>query len=300
MPKSRSVIIVQLRKELTMPEFSGTSSTDMMVWNIKSGGFSTYDSSLEVPERGEQIQAFIEAQHAKGTETVGLTDAHRWDETYGGDEGIADHLGFRAARFVRLNDQRLNRTGMSGVGVAMATDHPIAESWELDLGTRQGLGAVLDIGADGLQVGTVYLDDLDEDIRSRQVSALFSGLKPDLPTVIWGDFNTLRPSLAYASLNVRARDVAVRALAMVLPPKSELGQAVRGMNERRVFPLFKQHGFHDADVSRKRPTAPARLPLFGVDYAMHNDLVIIEEVNVLPVGSVSDHRALSIRVNVQG
>jgi endonuclease/exonuclease/phosphatase family metal-dependent hydrolase len=270
-----------------------------MAWNIKSGGFDSYDPDALDPERQEPIQQVIaNFRVSHEASAVALTDAFRWDEVYGGDEGIADHMGYPHARFVRIEDERLNQDNGAGIGIAFATTEPITQTTELDLGTRKGLGVVLDIGRYGLQLANVYLDDMDEDRRIAQMRALLSGLEPDLPTIIQGDFNSLRSSLESASLKVRVGDLAVRTAAVLLPKNNPLGASIRSMNERRLIPYLEEFGYRDADGVAKRPTAIDRLPAFGIDYAFHNSSVAVSNFNVLPVNKASDHRAITYNARV--
>jgi endonuclease/exonuclease/phosphatase family metal-dependent hydrolase len=267
----------------------------MMTWNIKSGGFNRYDLWAMQPEREQIIKQIVDERHMQeGVSAVTLVDAYRWDEVYGGQQGIADHLGYKEARFTRLEDDRLIRNKGAGIGIAFATDEKIAASTILDLESRNALGVILDAGRHGLQIAGVYLDDLDEDVRLKQVNALCSQLEPDVPTVLTGDFNALRATLHGAALRHRLGDMAVRMLARTLPRSSELGKAVSGMNRREVVPQIERLGFSEAHAG-KQPTALGRLMIFGVDYAFHNERVTIENFNVLSGAQArcaSDHRPI--------
>jgi endonuclease/exonuclease/phosphatase family metal-dependent hydrolase len=253
----------------------------MMSWNVKSGGFDAYDPCSVQPERERAIWNIIHGHHKNyDVAAASLIDAYRWDELYGGEQGIANYLGYTDARFTRLDDPRLMRNKGAGIGIAFATDEKIAASKVLDLVTRKGLGVVLDIGKHGLQIASVYLDDLDPDIRLKQVDALQAELEPGVPTVLTGDFNDLRATLRGAALRHRLGDVAVRIAARVLPRRSEFGQAVGGMNRRQVIPRVEEYGYRDADPA-KRPTALGPLRIFGVDYAFHTSGVQIDNLTVL-------------------
>jgi len=274
------------------------STINLMGWNVRAGGFHAYDPALTTPERGEALRVCIEEQHASGVDTVCLCDAYRWDEVYGDDAGIARHLGYASARFVRLNDARLNENNGEGVGIALATERGIQQTKELDLATRKGLGVVLDIGRYGLQVAVVYLDDLRESTRLEQVRALPAALEKNVPTIVIGDFNALRPSVHDVGPSVRAGDIATRALARLLPKRTLLGRTVAEINQREVVPLIESFGFIDADGRRKRPTAPAFLPILGIDLAFHTPDVQIDDFRVLPIRRASDHRPLALRATV--
>jgi endonuclease/exonuclease/phosphatase family metal-dependent hydrolase len=275
-------------------------SVNLLAWNIKSGGFNEYNQTQSFPEREAPIQEAIANFHQDGIiDTVSLIDAYRWDELYVSEAGIAKHLGYQQARFTQLHDQRLEKIFGPGLGIVFATDKPIEQARQLDLGNRVGLGIILGIGKYGLQIANVYLDDLNEEVRVNQVKSLMNDLEPDLPTLIVGDLNTLRPNMKGANLGVKTQDLVVRSLAHILPRRSWLGIAVRGMNERQVIPVLESNGFRDADDVLKRPTVHARFPIFGVDYAFHNDQVTIGGFQVVsPRNGASDHRAILFNAQV--
>lgn len=273
---------------------ASATELNMLAWNVEAGGFDSYTGTEVLPRRGDKIQAFLhDAKQEHGLSAVTLTDALRWDEVYGGDDGIAEHLGYKAARFMRLEDQRLIDTGGSGIGIAFATDEKIHTSKALDLETRLGLGVILDVGRYGLQVANVYLDNLREDVRMRQVDALISELEPDIPTLLVGDMNTLRPTMRHAKLRAQVGNALVRTVPEVIPPVRPGIKAVRDMNRnRRVVSELESHCFHDADAFAKRPTFPALLPVLGLDYVFYRGEITVVDPDILPVGGASDHRAI--------
>lgn len=270
-----------------------------MNWNIRAGGFASYDPDALRPCREAAIQSVIEEQHQQHrVATTVLVDAYRWDEVYGDGKAIAKHLGYRDGRFTRLEDKRLIRNNGAGIGVACVTDEKIATSSVLDLVTRNALRIVFDTGTHGLQLAMVYADDLDEDVRHAQIGALHAQLEPDVPTVLTGDFNALRADLKGAKMQYRLGDIAVRALAHLAPP-TYTGRSIRGMNRRSVVPCIESLGYRDADPF-KRPTAPSRLPLLGVDYAFYNEGCSVDNFNVLNTERIrvsSDH--LPVRFDVR-
>ncbi|HEV2402617.1 MAG TPA: endonuclease/exonuclease/phosphatase family protein [Candidatus Saccharimonadales bacterium] len=276
-------------------------------WNIQSGGFDDYDPEILHPTRGEAITKRIaEFREVSGISAVTLTDAYRWDDYYNGDSGIATHLGFREAHYVRLNDERLNRDNGAGIGIAFATDERVHTSKALDLETRQGLGVILDVGRYGLQIANVYLDYLDEGIRIRQVRALDAALESDIPTLAIGDFNGLRPNMRGASMWVRAKDLALRALinptvqavARACPNQRELATIFREMNRREIIRLMELLGYQDGDSTRKQPTLPARFPMLGIDYVFRRGRVSVSDVIVRPIDGESDHRPMTFRSTI--
>lgn len=266
----------------------------MATWNIQSGGYAKYEITDAPPAREMPIKNHIEQiRHEYGIEGVSLIDTFGWRQRYGHDAFIARHLGFSAARFVSLDDERLNGLYGQSPGIVFATDTPVHEFRELDLETRQGLGAILNLGRYGLQIVSVYLDDMNEDVRLRQARALVDSLEPGIPTILQGDFNTLRADMSGASLNTRLRNLGIEVLSRALPD-NPLGLSVKGMNERRVIPYLEERGFEDGD-RLKRPTAPAKFPAFGIDYVMANDLAGVDDVVVRRDDTASDHLLVAYR-----
>ncbi len=198
-----------------------------------------------------------------------------------------------------LDDARLQRRYGSNPGIAFATDKHIEHSWAMDLGTRQALGVVLDVGRYGLQIANVYLDDLKEDTRTAQVHALLNELMPDVPTILVGDFNGLRTDMRSASLRNKVGNMTVGVLAKILPQGAELGDSIKEMDSRRIVPAILAAGYRDADEDKKRPTAPSVLPVLGIDYVFHNDQVAVKDLQVLGHNPASDHRGLTYSAVVE-
>lgn len=264
-----------------------------MSWNVRFGGRPSYDAGLQ-PDLATE-RAIVQVVQGLGVTTATLVDVYKWPEVYGGDAGIAEHLGFKTARFVGLQDNRVD----SGLGVLLATDLPVAQSQELDLGTRAALGTVLNVGSDGLQVASVYLDDMSEAARVAQIRALLAALESNVPTVITGDLNGLRPSLQGAALRHKLGDLLVRAGVLATAWSNHpIIQSIRGMNEREVIELLLASGYTDGDYLR-RPTVPAKMPCFGVDYALSNAAASVVDFDVVGGPTVlraSDHRPIVFSV----
>ncbi len=129
--------------------------------------------------------------------------------------------------------------------------------------------------------------------RRNQARALVDSLEPDIPTIVQGDFNTLRADMSGASLATKLGNFGIRIAARVLPD-SPLGISIKGMNERSVMPYLEEQGFGDGDP-RKRPTAPAILPAFGIDYVLHDRATRIDQVKVRSNPAASDHASISYR-----
>ncbi|HSX07393.1 MAG TPA: endonuclease/exonuclease/phosphatase family protein [Candidatus Saccharimonadales bacterium] len=303
-----------------MSGYHEANTINLLTLNVQSGGYNSYVPEHELhvpapprPEREQAIQTLVgEQQQQHAVDTAVFPDAYLWGETYGSEQGIANFFGFNRAAYTRLGDERLAGLGRAGVGIAIATNQPVAQVKELDLGKRKGLSVILDVG-DGVEIAGAYLDDMDEHERVLQAMALVAGLEKDVrKTIIAGDMNGLRADMSGASLGVRVRDMGVRALAKALPmaaklplPKGKaetvaaLADSVYGMtHSRRVIKYITREGFIDADAGQKRPTAKSSLPIFGIDYIFHTKDVRADRVEIVDGRGVSDHNGLRARLTV--
>lgn len=276
--------------------------------NCQSGGFAEYRRDIPTPEREEPLLRTI---RRLGTTALSLTDTFRWEEYYGGDEGIAHHLDYPFAEFTPLEDEQMIRTNEAAkeIGVVFATQHTVFESSALDLETRQAHRAIIDSAGTDVQVATVYLDHAYEDIRKKQLSALLAQLDVTLPTAIAGDFNMLRP-WEMARLSEKFRKVMISSATHLFtglqkvtpfsPSKSIKGlhRDVSELNKRTALSTLLDKGFQDADY-HQHPTAPAKFARrglgFGVDYIVTKDLEV-SDVRIVPSEGASDHNGIAARL----
>ena len=269
-------------------------------WNIQHGGFHGYNPEIPSPHLGRDIKSALDTlHHVKSAETTVVIDAYRWDEYYGNDHQIARYMGYVGARFTQLSDDRLSSIGEDGIGIAIASDRRITDVRVLDLGTRNGLSVMLDSREGLLQVAGLYLDDMSETVRRDQVACLKKELEPGVPTVLVGDFNTLRPALPQASTRDRVADKLVRTMVAMTPAFGEVPTKLKTMDIRTIVPQIESMGYIDSDPLA-RPTVPARLPVLGLDYAFHTPDLKVENFQVLNNPSfnrLSDHRPILFDVH---
>lgn len=280
-------------------------------WNTGGSNNKTAPHELSDADREAEIQRIdrvvgrAEVDRAtlidlKGQGTPGLSDQENGMR-------LARKLGFKSGGYVDLKDPRLEKIGRSG-GIGFVTRHE-SSSQPIDLGDRQGLSTVIDVGKYGLHVVSAYFDDTDEDIRFSQAVALLSHLKKiDAPTEINLEGNALRPNMRGASLVNRAKDLGVRVLTYALPLVPEsfdhqpgwkhelywLGQVIPEMNRREAMRVFEMSGFTDGDPE-KHPTAPAKFPIFGVDYVLSDEDIRIDNLSLVDPEGASDHMGIRYR-----
>lgn len=271
----------------------------------------TKEEDKPVPEREALLQEFIRAQHESGVKNASLLDAYGFGERFDSNTAIARHLGFAAAHFVPLEDERLIKAEGRGGGLVFATDHHIENSHPLDLETRQGISTVINLGGKAMQIVTAYFDDANASVRLRQTRALFANITPDIPTVVIGDFNTLHSDMSGASLDTRLHDYGIRVGAFachLIPPKKYLKalpeslanklayykHAIPDLNQRNVIPEFLRQGLYDAN-----PTAQPTIRHLGlracVDHAFLSPQLILEDFHTVPTGRASDHDGIRLR-----
>lgn len=272
-----------------------TNRIKSMVWNIEKGGFSAYDSSEAEPVKEAIIQDAIRDVQP---DVMTLSDVFRWNSHYEGNEGVARFLGMKSASFTLLQDERLMQAHPSGaeIGVVFATNQPVAVSETLDLETRQANRTILDIGKYGLQFASLYLDDLYEDVRERQLRAALAQLDKEVPTIIQGDLNMQRP-LEIARLSERARSAMVRLAIRALSTTSDKVPVLQELEKRQAMNVLLDANFQDGDP-KQRPTALGRAQVFGVDHMMSRG-VAISNTQVLSHRGGSDHRILVGDITVE-
>ncbi len=264
-------------------------------WNVQCGGFVAYNPLLPAPAHGEVVSRVIRRLHdAEKVSSLTLLDVYRWNEYYGGETGIARHLGYKQARYTDLDDDRLLRKHGPGIGVVFATDERIIRSEVLRLDTRNALSVTIQHDARPLRIISLYLDDMSEDVRTAQIEALRPVLATDIDTVLLGDCNTVRPHMAGAPWQYRLGDAVFRGAVFAwrfLPRSYELHQALPQMNRRTIVPLLESLGYTDADAIVKRPTMYRPAPLIALDY-MFSKNVRLRNFKILPravAGNASDH-----------
>ena len=305
-------------------------TVELLGLNVQSGGFDHYrpiDENSNPPEREDALDDFLNAQQQDGVTAAALTDTYGWREYYGSDIQIAEHTGFRWAHHQPLNDDRLTQLyGETQVGVTFATDHAVdeRESVPVRLENRDALKTVLKLGNRTLHVFTLYLDDVSDETRERQVRALFSQGVLDLgePTVLIGDKNSPSPDLKGAPLKHRIDDLGFRAISFafgLVPDRHSLEQilglinradkaptinyykqALRGMNRRTAIRMIEEHGFTDADQTHQPTFRRGFGRKLQLDHIMHRSPTDkpLAVSNFKVIAAPSDHDATRATIDL--
>ncbi len=212
------------------------------VWNVQSGGFTTYDHESHRPERLPNIG---HALRMRRPDVAGLVDTWRWAEIFT-EEELCDEFGFTQAYSINMEDERVEPQ----VGLTLLLNEP-AECQTVRLKSRNAIKATLK-GPDGPRyLYLVYLDDLSRAARLAQIGALLADIAQhaDQPVMVMGDLNEVRPEAV-------PRMVRLLAWALRLPPlrwwRSYGPMAVRDLARPAVVSLLRWHGFEDAGAAQPR------------------------------------------------
>jgi endonuclease/exonuclease/phosphatase family metal-dependent hydrolase len=226
----------------------------LATYNVMSGGFDAYDPSLPAPQRLAKLQ---EAVRTINADLVGLTDTYRWHGLYSAEE-VAAMFGYAHAALIDMRDERVDPQ----IGLCLLSNLPILKSRALRVATRDCLLATVEMEGKPVDVCLVYLDDLSEDTRIAQVTALLAGLSQN-PTIIMGDLNCVSPDQAPA---FRAALPGFRAAN---PAVSEPGnvdyfdKALAGMARAEALAPIYKAGFREIAEGAGTPTAITPLSKFG-------------------------------------
>jgi hypothetical protein len=275
---------------------SSTEQLTFAEWNIDKGGFANYNMTEQSPSNEGAIREVIGSLNV---DALALVDVFRWRSHYGSEEAIADLVGMKRVYHTPLGDESMIKDSPEAaeLGIVFATNKKVGYFNDIDLETRQASRVVLDVGKYGLQVATAYLHHEDEDKRIQQARALNAQLL-DMPTVILGDLNTLRP-LETARFSEKARSAVIR-LATTMMPSGNIKSTLQALERREALSILLDAGFADGDP-KQRPTALGKKRVFGVDYALsRGENTSISNVTTLPHRGASDHRILSGTVHFPG
>jgi endonuclease/exonuclease/phosphatase family metal-dependent hydrolase len=156
-------------------------------YNIASGGFTNYDSTARQPERLELLQKAIRTIDA---DILGLTDTFRWKDIFTSRQ-IEQLFDYPYSYHINMNDTRVDKR----IGVAILSRSPIITHEAIRLHNRDAIKVTVRLANTDrlLKVFVVYLDDLSELTRQKQVQDAVTYLSGAEPTIIMGDFNAVWP-----------------------------------------------------------------------------------------------------------
>ena len=264
-------------------------------WNIEKGGFTDYATKLPSPNpKQDRIAHVIQSLSA---DSIVISDAQGWNNPA---VRAACLPKYNFTSFTPLEDDWLtsHKPEQCNLGVAFATNSPVATQEIIDLNSRQGISTILNLGAHGLRIAGVYLNHYSEDMRIDQARALLSYLNKDnTPTVIIGDLNT-QQSLHETGITEHCRSLIVKLAAVAFSAiHHPYGEHLSGLEQRKVLPILSAAGFSNT-ATDNRPTALFPVaPLFRVDHALVRG-TSRRNYQVHPTGGASDHRPITVDIEL--
>lgn len=267
----------------------------VLIYNIMNGGFDSYKSQSNLPERLDVIKEVIKTINA---DFVALIDTFRWKEVFTENELIKT-FRYKYNFCIDLNDFRLDEKEVKGVGITILSKFQM-QSESIRIYNRDCVKTKININGKNLILYTVYLDDLSEDVRLKEVEALLSGIQKD-NTIIMGDFNT------FAKYDSSFMPKDIKALFQDKPDLYKIIQKpIEEAKRGEVIKLLEQNELINS-MQNFAPTVPTKLsplgldsPIFRVDYVYHTKDIVIDKVEVLKsdlLDKTSDHLPIYFEVD---
>ena len=138
-------------------------SIEILSWNILSGGFKDYGSPEKRPERIDGLASVIKELKP---DIVSLVDTHRWTDIFTVTQ-LKQIFGYPFVQPIKLDDERLIGIGHDN-GVTVFSQIAGTEMQTIWLATRNAIKTKVG----GIDIFTIYLDDVNEDTRIKQIKAV--------------------------------------------------------------------------------------------------------------------------------
>lgn len=266
----------------------------ILSWNILSGGFKDYGSPELRPAR---IDGFVNAIKSINPDFVSLVDTYRWTEVFT-PKDLQELFGYLNTLSVNLEDERLLTKGHdNGVTVLTRLSNPKMEVFKM--ATRNSIRT--EMGE--VDIFSVYLDDLSEEVRIKQISEVIKLVNHNKPTIIIGDLNTIDKDDL-----IEANKITVKLASKYPGPMKAMESSLNEMKRGEVTRILCKNGFRDLGKGRGN-TVPAKLfplpitePAIRLDYAFGNNLVELEEFKVLmedKFAVLSDHYPIWMNIETK-
>lgn len=267
-------------------------------YNIMTGGFNSGSLSLRTPERLALLQEAIKKIKA---DFIGLIDTYRWSETFTQRE-LQSLFGYKKSFQITLQDKRISPLA----GIAVLSNLPVKRFQSCRLENRNCLKAEVVCKGKIIDIFTVYLDDLKEETRIKQVKALLKLVKPK-PTIIMGDLNSVCPEdVPQLKLNWKKFLEAHTDFKKRKDFDSYFTPAFKSFCTARVIPKIRSFGFLEVGAQEGN-TFPTPLflncpvPYSRIDYIFYNSFLKVKKFQVYKKGifnKASDHYPVAGQVNL--
>jgi endonuclease/exonuclease/phosphatase family metal-dependent hydrolase len=267
-------------------------------YNILSGGFNSYNYESSSPERLDLLKKVVRKINA---DFIGLIDTFRWDSLYSNNQ-LARMFSYKKAYCINLNDGRLKKKGHNN-GITVLTNLPVHKFETITINNRDAIKTIVQTSKSSVDIFTVYLDDLSENTRIKQIRVLLKNINQERPTIVMGDLNTFGlndvPKIN-SLIDKFARDN--RQLYEGMRPVLE------EMKRAEVTKQLEKYGLKDADKNGE-PTTPTKLfpakiknAILRIDYAFHTNHIEVQNFKVLKdslFDQTSDHYPIAFDVKVK-
>ena|SRR3989304_6290594 len=270
-------------------------------YNILSGGFNSYSTNAQLPQRLQILQAGIKQIKA---DFIGLVDTFRWKELYSEKE-LQTLFGFKYAFHIDMDDIRVHKQ----IGIAVLTNIEGVRFHKIRLKTRNCIKAEVSLNNKVIDIFTAYLDDISEDAREIQMHALLD-IRVTHPTIIMGDLNSIsKEDVEELKLDWKRYLQNHPEFLKTKTYRSYCVPAFKEICKARVLEQIKSQGFIEVlDSKNKKPTALTKLhpwnmsePILRVDHIFHTKGIKASSFEVLnsPVFEyASDHYPVVCNIEV--
>ena len=256
----------------------------ILSYNIMSGGFSDYGDMSKKPQRLDLLRKIITEQKP---DFVSLIDTYRWTEVFNIDE-LQKIFGYKNIFMVKLDDERLIKKGHDN-GITVMTNLDVLNFIQIRLFNRNAIKTTVNFKDKKIDIFSIYLDDMSEDTRLKQVESLF-GFIDKTPTIFMGDLNTI--------------DGDDKTILPILG--NSLDGVFREMSRGEVIKFIRNNDFMDTNLERTK-TVPTKLfpikisePIARLDYIFYRGDFKVKSFDVLRgdlFDKMSDH--FPVRVSLE-
>lgn len=254
--------------------------------NVRAGGFVDYSGTIDCPPR---ISAIQKAVTLTGASVVGLIDTFRWRELYTTDE-LCALFGYPQAFHIDMDCEVVD----SRVGLTVLGGKNLIGCEAVRIHDRNCLRVDLKVDGRPVCLYVIYLTSLSGARRRRQTEALLEYIdaRPQVPTLIMGDLNTLRPESFIGP--ARLLNSVLRLLPSVPAPLGRFAEAFE-LTHTEALSLLREAGF--SDEMRGMPAATFQQRVLGLDIKLALDYCLSRHIEVKdctvlrgkPYEAASDH-----------
>jgi len=264
-------------------------------YNVMSGGFDDYGSKSNKPERLENIKKAVKKINA---DFIALVDTYKWEKIYTKKE-LQKMFDYKKGYSINLNDSRLKKLGHNN-GITVLTNFENVKFEIARLFDRNSIKSCISIKGKRLVIYSVYLDDVSERTRMKQIEALMKNSGKEKDVVVMGDFNAIdQRDLSVVSLSLKKFIEGNKNLS------KKFISVLDEMKKTEVMNYLKKNNFSNAS-SKFMPTVMTKLfpakvnkPFMQLDYVFYNSGIKVKRTKVLydkVFDEASDHYPIVVEI----